>query len=151
MDHRHPKIIITRRVWQLLAALGFVLLTTLAQHYPLNHRLGLWLGEGVFIVVFGLTYLREERRAVRSPHSNLVINWNLAEAFLMFLSAAAFIIVPLIVHLPETYFYAYLHTFLLGLLSGVALGEFLWQNIRLKQLDESFQRHYWDNYKNSMF
>lgn len=145
------KIIITQRLWQFIAATGFVLLTTLVRYYPFNLHFGLWLGGLIFVVIFGLAYLREERRATKSADSNLVLNWNLIEAILLFLSAVGFFVVAFVFHLSDDYLYGYLHTGILGLLIGVALGEFFWQNLRLKQLDESCKNRYWDHYKDSIF
>lgn len=134
-----------------MAAVGFVVLATSARHYPFDPRFGFWWGGLIFLIIFSLTYLREERRAARSPDSNLVINWNLAEALLLFLSAVLFLMVSFILNLSDMDIYAYFNTGLLGLLTGVIMGEFLWQNSRLKELDESCQERYWANYKDSIF
>ena len=149
--YQHDKIIVTRRIWQLTAAAGFVLLTTLAEYYPFNPRFGWWLGGLIFTVVFSLTYLREERRAAKSPDSNLVLNWNLAEAVLLLLSTVCFYVWSFISGMEKMYFYAYLHPGALGLLVGVGLAEFFWQNTRLKQIDESCRERYWNNYKDSIW
>lgn len=141
----------TRRIWQLLAAAGVVLLTVLVTYYPFNARYGLWVGGRIFFVVFALAYWREERRATRSPGSNLVINWNLAEAVLLLASILGYFILAYVSHFGRDLFYAYFHTGALGLLGGVALGEWLWQNTRLKELDETCRRRYWENYKDSIF
>lgn len=152
MERQLKKIIITRRIWQLLAAAGVVLLAVLATpYYFLNARYGLWVGGRIFFVVFALAYLREERRATRSPDSNLVMNWNLAEAVLLLASILGYFILAYVLHFGRDVFYAYLHAGALGLLGGVALGEWLWQNIRLKELDETCRQRYWTNYKDSIF
>ena len=76
------KIILTRRIWQFLAAAGVVLLAMSGRHYPFDVDSGFRVGGLVFLIALGLAYLREERRALRLPDSNLVINWNLVEAIL---------------------------------------------------------------------
>lgn len=141
----------TRRIWQLLAAAGVVLLAMLVSYYPLGARYGLWVGGRIFFVVFALAYWREERRATRPPDSSLVINWNLAEAVLLLASILGYFILAYVSHFGRDLFYAYFHTGALGLLGGVALGEWLWQNARLKGLDETCRRRYWENYKDSIF
>jgi len=145
------KIIVTRRIWQLIAAMGVVLLAMSGRYYPFGPCYGFRLGGLIFTIVLGLAFLREERRATRSPHSNWVVNWNLLEALLFLLFSVSFYVVAFIFHMSEMYFYAYLHTGILGLLTGVGLGEFLWQNIRLKELDEVCQNRYWACYKDSIF
>ena len=145
------KMIVTKRVWQFLAAAAFVVMTTLVKHYPFDLPAGLWLGGNIFFIVFLLAYMREERRATRSPDSNLVLNWNLIEAFLFLASIVGFIILAVVHQLNEIFFYAYFHTGAIGLLIGVALGEFIWQNTRLKQLDEECHSRYWENYKDSIW
>ncbi|MBI3618341.1 MAG: hypothetical protein HY210_09075 [Candidatus Omnitrophica bacterium] len=152
MEEQFGKIIITRRIWQLLAAAGVVLLAVLATPcYSLNARYGLWIGGRIFFVVFALAYWREERRATRSPDSNLVINWNLAEAVLFLASILGYFILAYVLRFGRDVFYAYLHTGALGLLGGVALGEWLWQNTKLRELDETCRQRYWANYKDSIF
>lgn len=151
MESQSNKIIITCRIWQLLAAAGVVLLVMSVSYYPFNPRYGLWIGGRIFFLVFALAYLREERRATRSPDSNLVINWNLAEAFLLLASILGYFILAYVLHFGRDVFYAYFHTGALGLLGGVALGEWLWQNARLRQLDEKCRQRYWANYKDSIF
>lgn len=151
MESQSKKIIITRRIWQLLAAAGVVLLTMLVSYYPLSARYGLWVGGHIFFVVFALAYWREERRATRAADSNLVINWNLAEAVLLLASILGYFILAYVLHFDRDVFYAYLHTGTLGLLGGVALGEWLWQNTRLRELDETCRQRYWTNYKDSIF
>lgn len=145
------RIIITRRIWQLLAATGIVLLIMSGRYYPFGLRYGLRLGGLIFTVVLGLTFLREERRATRLPNSNWVLNWNLVEAISFLLFSVSFYAVAFILGLSEADFYACLHTGALGLLTGVALGEFLWQNVRLKELDQVCQDRYWACYKDSIF
>ena len=145
------KIVFTRRIWQLLAAAGVVLLAMSGRYHPFDRRFGLRVGGLIFLITMGLAYLREERRALRSPHSNSVINWNMVEAILFLTSIVGFYAVSFIFGLSESYFYAYLNTGALGLLTGVALGEFLWQNLRLKELDEIYQERYWICYKDSIF
>ncbi len=149
--YESKKIIVTRRVWQLIAAVGFVGLTMLFRYYPFSFHFGWWLGGLIFVVIFTLSYFREERMATKSPDSNLVLNWNLVEAILLFLSTVGFFVTAFVFPLSDDYLYGYLHTGILGLLSGVALAEFLWQNIRLKELDESCKNIYWDHYKDSIF
>ena len=151
MEGQSKKIIVTSRMWQLLAAGGVVLLAILATHYPLNSRYGLWLGGQIFFVVFALAYLREERRATRSPDSNAVINWNLAEAVLFLSGILGYFVLAYVCHFSKEFFYAYFHTGALVLLGGLALGEWLWQNTRLKELDETCRQRYWENYKDSIF
>ena len=150
MEEQSGKIIITRRIWQLLAAAGVVLLAMLVSYYPLSARYGLWVGGRIFFVVFALAYLREERRATQLPHSNRIINWNLAEAVLLLSSILGYFILAYVFHFGRDLFYAYFHTGALGLLGGVALGEWLWQNTRLKELDETCRQRYWANYKDSI-
>ena len=145
------KVLVTSRCWQLTAAAGLVLLIMSARHYLFDPRFGLRLGGLIFTVVLGLTFLREERRATKLPDSNRVINWNLAESVSLLLFSLSFYVVSFIFGFSESYFYAYLHTGILGLLAGVALGEFLWQNLRLKELDETCQNRYWACYKDSIF
>lgn len=145
------RIIITRRIWQLLAAIGIVLLIMSGRYYPFESRLGFRLGGLIFTIVLGLTFLREERKATRLPNSNRVLNWNLIEAVSFLLFSLSFYALAFILGLSEAYFYAYLHTGALGLLAGVATGEFLWQNLRLKELDQVCQDRYWVCYKDSIF
>lgn len=145
------KILITRRMWQLFAVTAFVLLTTLADHYPLGAPYGFSLGGSIFLVVFSLTYLREERRATHSPHSDLVINWNLAEAVLLLSSLLGYFVFAYIHHLDKVAFYAFFRTGTLGLLAGVAIGELFWQQTQLRRLDETYRQRYWATYKNSIF
>lgn len=138
-------------MWQLVAVTAFVLLTTLAGYYPLSVSEGCRLGGSIFLIVSGLTYLREERRATRSPHSDLVINWNLAEAVLLLSSLLGYFVLAYLRDFDKTFFYAYFRTGALGLLSGVAIGEFVWQHTQLRQLDETCQQRYWATYNNSIF
>ena len=145
------KIILTKRIWQFLAAAGVVLLAMSGRHYPFDGHFGLRVGGFIFLTAMGLSYLREERRALRLPHSNSVINWNLVEAILFLTSIVGFYIAAFIFGLSESYFFAYLNTGALGLLAGVALGEFLWQNLRLKELNEICREQYWGCYKDSIF
>ncbi|MBI3618397.1 MAG: hypothetical protein HY210_09370 [Candidatus Omnitrophica bacterium] len=151
MEDQFGKIIITRRIGQLLAAAGVVLLTILVTYYPLNPRYGLWVGGQIFFVVFALAYLREERRATRSPDSNAVINWNLIEAGLLLASILGYSVLAYVCYFSREVFYAYFYTGALGLLGGLALGEWLWQNTRLRELDETCRQRYWANYKDSIF
>lgn len=151
MQSKHKKIIITRRVWQLIALIGFVLMAFFIRYYPLGFHFGVRLFAGIFLIVFSLTYMREERRATKSPHSNTVINWNLAEATLLLFSLLGFFVVAFIRDFDTHFFYAYFNTGFLELLSGVTVGELFWQNTRLKKLDESYHQHYWANYKNSIW
>lgn len=149
---RHPnKIIMTRRMWQLVAVMVFVVLMAFARYYPFSLEYGLRLGGSIFLVVFGLTYLREERRALSSPKSNLVLNWNLAEAVVLLSSLVGYYIVAWVLDFDHTTFYAYFHTGTLGWLSGLLIGEFVWPNTQLRHLDEAFRQRYWANYKNSIF
>lgn len=141
----------TRRIWQLVAAAAFILLMLLGNYYPFSFRDGIQLGGGVFLVVFSLTYLREERRAMQPPDSDVVINWNLAEALLLFASLVGYFIFAAVRDVETTRFYAVFRTAALGLLSGVALGEFVWHNTQLRRLDESCQQRYWAVYKDSIF
>ncbi len=150
-EFNQKKIIITRRTWQLMVSAGLVLLIMSARYYPFDPHYGLRLGGLIFTIVLGLTFLREERRATQLPNSNWVVNWNLIEAVSLFLFSVSFYVVAFIFHLSEMYFYAYLHTGILGLLAGVGAGEFFWQNIRLKELEEVCQNRYWACYKNSIF
>ena len=138
-------------MWQLVAAAAFVLLTTVAEYYPLSVPAGLWLGGNVFLIVFGLTYLREERHAIHSPDSNLVINWDLAEAVALLGSLLGYFIFAAVQEFDTAFFYACFRTGLLGLLSGVAMGEFVWHNTQLRRLDDTAQQRYWATYKNSIF
>ena len=150
-DYSHQKIMITARIWQLLAAAAFVVMATMVRYYPFSLREGIWLGGVVFTIVFGSSYLREERRATRSPDSDCVLNWNLIEAFLLLASIVGFFIFAFVHRLHEILFYAYFHTGAIGLLIGVAVGEFFWQNIRLRELDEECRGRYWANYKDSIW
>ena len=137
-------------MWQLFAATAFVLLTTLTDHYPLSAPYGFCLAGSIFLIVFSLTYLREERRATCSPHSNLVINWDLAEAVLLLSSLLGYFVFAYIHHLDQVVFYAFFRTGTLGLLAGVAIGELFWQQTRLGRLDETCRQRYWATYKNSI-
>src|SRR3989338_10795715 len=106
MHLQFPKLIITRRIWQLITLAVIVLLATLSKYYPLNPRSGLrWVGL-IFIGVYILTYPGEERRAMKSADADLVINWNLAESFLFFLSTVVFFVISFIFHLSKMDFYA---------------------------------------------
>lgn len=150
-ERQHKKIIITRRVWQLIALIGFVLMASFTRFYPLGFHFGIRLFGTIFLMVFGLTYMREERRATKSPNSNIVINWNLAESVLLLFSLLGFFIFAFIRYFDEHLFYACFNTGFLSLLSGVAIGELSWQNIGLRKLDESCRQRYWVNYKNSIW
>lgn len=141
----------TRRIWQLVAAAVFVLLMTLGDYYPFSFRDGMQLGGCVFLAVFSLTHLREERRAMQPSDSDVVINWNLAEALLLFASLVGYFIFAAVRDVETTRFYAVFRTATLGLLSGVAIGEFVWHNTQLGRLDESCQQRYWATYKDSIF
>lgn len=146
------KIIITRRVWQLLAVIGAVLMAILTRsYYPFSFRSGLRLCAYIFILIFSLTYFREERRATKPPDSNLVLNWNLVEAILLLITIVGYITFAFIHNFSESLFYGLFHTGLLGLSSGVAAGEFFWQNTRLKDLDEICRQRYWAIYQDSIF
>ena len=151
MERQYNKIIITRRVWQLIAAIGFVLMATFVKYYPLGFQFVIRLFASIFLIVFSLTYMREERRAMNSPDSNIVINWNLAESILLLFSLLGFLVIAFIHRINEYFFYAYLNTGLLGLLSGVAIGEFFWQNTRLRELKEPYRQRYWADYKDSIW
>jgi len=151
MEKRANKIIVTRKIWQLIAATAFVLLITLGEYYPFSFHDGMRLGGCAFLVVFNLTYLREERRATHPPDSNLVINWNLAEAILLLASLLGYFVFAYVHDLEKSRFYAVFRTATLGLLGGVAIGEFVWQNTQLRRLDETCQQRYWATYKNSIF
>ena len=151
MDNPSSKIIITARIWQLIIATIFVVMATLVRYYPFNCREGLWLWGVVFTVVFSSSYMREERRATKSPDSNCVLNWNLIESFLLLASLVGFFIFTFVHRWHEIFFYAYFHTGTIGLLSGIAVGEFIWQNIRLRELDEECRARYWANYKDSIW
>ncbi|MBI4354327.1 MAG: hypothetical protein HY595_03740 [Candidatus Omnitrophica bacterium] len=145
------KIIVTRRTWQLVAVTGFAVLITAAQYYPFSVESGLWLGGSLFLMVFGLTYLREERKALHSPHSNLVLNWNLAEAMTLLATLLGYFVFAWIRRLDKILFYGYFHTCTLGWLAGILVGEVLWQHTQLRRLDEVCRQRYWANYKNSIF
>lgn len=145
------KVTITRRVWQLIGTTGFVLLIMWGRYYPLGAHFGFRLGGLIFTLTLGLTFLREERRATRSPDSNWVLNWNLMESAAFLLFSVSFYVASFIFGLSEADFYAYLNTGVLGLLMGVGLGEFFWQNIRLKELNQICRDRYWVCYKNSIF
>lgn len=151
MEGQRKKIIITRRIWQLMALIVFVLIASFSRYYPLGLGFGIHLFAIIFLIVFSLTYMREERIASRPPDSNLVINWNLAESILLLFSLLTFFIIAFILRFDEYFFYAYFYTGFLGLLCGITLGEFFWQNTRLKKLDASNQQRYWANYKNSIW
>lgn len=145
------RVVITRRTWQLLAVGGVVVAALFTRHYPFPLLYGLRLGGWIFVVALGLTYLREERRATKSPDSDLVINWNLAESIVFFLCSAGFFVVAFVSGLPDTYIYGYFHTGFFGFLAALILGEFLWQNIRLKELNQVCRDRYWACYKDSIF
>ncbi len=151
MERWNKRIIITQRVWQFIALIGLVLMASFTRYYPLGFHFGMRLFAGIFLIVFSLTYMREERRATKLPHSNTVINWNLAEAALLLFSLLGFFVVAFIRDFDTHFFYAYFNTGFLGLLSGVAIGELFWQNISLRKLDESSRQHYWASYKNSIW
>ena len=151
MDNPSSKIIIRARIWQLIIATVFVVMATSVRYYPFNFREGLWLWGVVFTIVFSSSYMREERRATKLPNSNCVLNWNLIEAFLLLASLVGFFIFTFVHRWHEIFFYAYFHTGAIGLLSGVAAGEFIWQNIRLRELDEECRERYWANYKDSIW
>ena len=141
---------IPRRIWQLVAVTAVVLVVTVGQYYPLRVQDGCQLGGSVFLIVFGLTYVREERRATRSPASDLVINWNLAEATVLFTSLIGYVLWAAVRHVDAVLFHALLRTGTLGLLSGVMGGECFWQQSQLKTLDETCRQRYWANYKDSI-
>ena len=151
MQRQNKRIIITQRVWQLIAAIGLVLMALFAGTYPLGFNYGIRLFFGIFLIIFSLTYMREERRATKSARSNLVINWNLAESILLLLSIVVYFVVATIQDFDRNLFYAYFHTGFLGLLCGVTIGELLWQNTTLRKLDDYCRRRYWANYKNSIW
>ncbi len=151
MNRQNKKIIITRKIWQLIAVTGFALMVSFSRYYPLGFRFGIHLFASIFLTVSYLTYRREERRAMYPADSDLVINCNLSESVLLLLSILAFFVIAFIKHFDEHFFYAYFHTSILGLLVGVVLGEFLWQNTRLKNLDEIYRQRYWANYKDSIW
>ncbi len=145
------KIIVTRRVWQCLAAIVLVILLLWTRYYPFPLAFGCRLGGLIFFIIFSSAYWREERRAVYLPDSNMVINWNLVEALLLFLSLVAFLLFAYCKPLSGDYFYAYIRTAALALLSGVGMGEFFWQNTRLRQFDQIYRDRYWACYKDSIF
>ena len=151
MDDPSRKIIITARIWQLIAATVFVVMATAVRYYPFSFKEGLWLGGIIFTIVFTSSYMREERRATKSPDSNLILNCNLIEAFLLLSSLVGFFIFAYTRRMHEIFFYAYFHTGAIGLLSGVAAAEFFWQNTRLRQLDEECRFRYWEQYKDSIW
>lgn len=135
----------------MVAVTAVVLVVTVGQYYPLRVQDGCQLGGSIFLIVFSLTYLREERRATRSPESDLVINWNLAEAVLLLASLIGYFVWAAVRHVDAVIFHALLRTGTLGLLSGVMAGELVWQQTQLKKLDEACRQRYWANYKNSMW
>lgn len=151
MEQYYKKIIVTPRVWKLIAVSALTLMIIPARPYPFGLAGGAQLWGKIFLLIFILTYLREERRATKSPDSNLVINWNLAEAVVFLLCLVGFIAFVAVRNLHEIFYYAYFNTGMLGLVSGVAAGEFLWQNTQLKQLDDSCRQRYWENYDNTIF
>ncbi len=151
MARRSTTIIMTRRIWQLIAVTAFVVLMTVARYYPFSFSYGLRLGGSIFLIVFGLTYLREERRAMRSPNSNLVLNWNVAEAVVLLASLLGYYVLAFVRDFDKALFYGYFHTGTLGWLGGLAIGEFVWQNMQLRRLEETCRQRYWANYKNSIF
>lgn len=141
---------IPRRIWQLLAVTAVVLVVTVGQYYPLRVQEGCRLWGSIFLIVFSLTYLREERRATRSPKSDLVINWNLAEAVLLFASLIGYFLWTAVRHVDAVLFHALFRTGTLGLLSGVMGGELFWQQTQLKTLDETCRQRYWATYHDSL-
>lgn len=151
MERQLNKIIITRRIWQLIGLGVIVLLKTSFEYYPLGFQFGIHLYFRIFLIIFILTYLREERRATKSPDSNLVINWNLVESILLLGSILGYFALAVIWRFDRDLFYACFNTYFLGLVSGVAFGELLYQNTRLKKLDDICKRRYWANYKNSIW
>jgi hypothetical protein len=126
-------------------------MASFTRFYPLGFHFGIRLFGSIFIIVFVLTYIREERRTTKSPNSNIVINWNLVESILLLFSLLGFFIFAFIRRFDEYFFYAYFNTGFLGLLTGVAMGELFWQNTGLRKLDEPCRQHYWANYKNSIW
>lgn len=151
MERQEKKIIITRRAWQFIILTSLVFIASFSRHNPLGFHFRIRLFGSIFLSVFYLTYLREERRAKLSADSNVIINWNLAEAVLLLFSILGFYVTAFIQHFDEYFFYAYYYIGLLGLLSGVPLGELFWQNIRLRKLDDVCRQRYWTNYKNSIW
>lgn len=145
------KIIITKRIWQLIAVTGFLLVTIFARDYPPGFYIGIRLFISTFLIIFILTYMREERRTLYPEDSNMVINWNLIESILFLSSLLGYFLFAFIRHFDRAFFYAYLYTGSLGMMAGLAIGEFFWQNTQLRKFDELCQRRYWANYKDSIW
>jgi hypothetical protein len=147
----HSKVIVTQRAKELFVALGFMCCALYVMHYPLDPKTGWWLGEGVFMLVFALTYLREERRAFHPPDAKIVVLWNRLEEWAFTLVVVAFYLCGFILHHNWSYLYAYLNTYVIGLLSGLLAGEILWQNMRLRQVEGKLRDRYWAAYNDSIF
>jgi len=145
------KIIVTRRARELAAALVFMGVTLLVSNYPLDPKTGWWLGEGVFLIVFALTYFREERRAHHPSYSAVIRRWNKAEEIAFTLTVAGLYGALLVFHLSLPFFYAWVSTYVIGLLSGLLVGEAVWQNLRLHQVEHTCRERYWSIYQDSMF
>lgn len=144
-------IVITRRVWQLLAAGVIISLATLAKRSIGRIFYGVQAMEIIFVIVFILTYFREQRRALYDPHSNVVINWNLLESILYLASIVGYVVFARTHHYSYEVFYGYFNSLNIGLFTGLIWGELLWHNSRLKQLDDKQRERYWTNYKDNLW
>ena len=144
-------MIITRRVWQLLAGAIILLLVLTAKRSFDRVFFGLRMMEAVFAFTFALTYFREQRRTFHSPDSILVINWNLFESILFLGSMIAYVVFACLRQYSYDTFYAYFNFGAAGMLLGVALGEWLWQNNRLRKLSDEHKARYWANYKDHIW
>jgi hypothetical protein len=144
------RIIVTKRAKELAIALVLMGVTMVMRSYPLDPKTGWWLGQGVFIVVFALTYLREERRAFHPSYSKVIVRWNRAEEIVFTLTVAALYLAWFVFHMSLPYFYAWVGVYVIGLLSGLLAGELVWQHLRLHQMEHACRERYWATYIDSL-
>ena len=144
-------IVFTRRVLQALAVALLITLAALAKRSFDHVFYGVRMLEAVFLLVFILTYFREQRRALYDANSAVTINWNLFEAVLFLSSILGYLLFAVVHRYSYDVFYGYFNPGGIGMLTGIALGEWLWQNTRLRHLDEQCRERYWKNYKDRIW
>ena len=144
-------IVFTHRVLQALAVALLITLAALAKRSFDHVFYGVQTLEVIFVAVFILTYFREQRRASHDPHSAMAVNWDLFESVLFLFSILGYFIFAVVHRYSYDTFYGYFNPGGIGMLTGVALGEWLWQNTRLKHLDEQHRERYWKNYKDRIW
>lgn len=151
MSNPEGRWVFTARVKQLclLCLLVLVLMPT-RDFYPVDLFRRFILAFSFAILNFGFTWYRERRRAFLFESSIKVINWKLFESVFYLAMILSYFLLSFLGDFTSEKFYTFFDPAVFGLLIGVTVAEFLFQNFALPRYGEQARSLYWQQYKDSV-